>query len=61
MLVDMNRLDLRVYIPQRDLGKIKLGDPARVRIDAFADRYFEARVSQSNPAAASRQGNENLT
>ncbi len=44
VLVDLARLELKVYIPERDIGKVKLGDPARVRIDAFPDRYFDAAV-----------------
>ncbi|MFC6673755.1 HlyD family secretion protein [Marinobacterium aestuariivivens] len=45
MLVDLSRLRLRVYISERLIGRVRLGNEARVRIDAFPDRYFEARVS----------------
>lgn len=51
VLVDLNRLELRVYVPQRAIGKVKLGDPARLRIDAFPDRLFEARVSRIDQRA----------
>ena len=44
VLVDMNRLELKVYIGERDLGRIALGNPARVRVDAFADTYLDARL-----------------
>lgn len=44
VLVDLSRLDLKVYIPERDIGKVELGDAARVRVDAFPKRYFEATV-----------------
>lgn len=46
VLADMARLELRVYIPETEIGRIKLNDPARVRVDAFPDRYFEARVAR---------------
>lgn len=51
VLVDLARLELKVYIPERDIGKVKLGDPARVQIDAFPDRYFDAAVTRVDPRA----------
>lgn len=51
VLVDLSRLDLKIYVPERALGKIKLGDPAKVRVDAFPDRYFSASVSQVDQRA----------
>lgn len=46
VLVDLSRLELRVYLPERELGKIKLRDPAKVRVDAFPGRSFDARVKR---------------
>lgn len=51
MLVDLSRLELKVYIPERDLGKVDLKDAARVRVDAFPDRYFDATVSRIDQQA----------
>jgi HlyD family secretion protein len=51
VLVDLSRLELRVYIPERELGQIKLGDPARVRVDAFPGRLFDARVQRIDQQA----------
>lgn len=51
VLVDLSRLELEIYIPEGDIGKVKLGDPARVRVDAFPDRYFEATVSRVDQRA----------
>lgn len=51
VLVDMNDLDLKIYIPESHIGKIKLNDPARVRVNAFPDRYFEARVKRVDQKA----------
>ncbi len=51
VLVDLTRLELRVYIPERDLGKMKLGAPARVRVDAFPDRLFDAHVQRVDQQA----------
>ena len=46
LIVDLERLELKLYIPERDLGKVRLGDDARVRVDSFPDAYFEARVAR---------------
>lgn len=51
VLVDLNRLELKVYIPERDIGKVTLNAPARVRVDAFPDRYFEATVARVDQRA----------
>lgn len=50
-IVDLARVELRVYVPEGDIGRIKLGDPARVRIDAFNDRFFQAVVSRVDERA----------
>lgn len=44
VLGDLARPELRVFIPEGDIAKVKLGEPARVRVDAFPRRYFPARV-----------------
>lgn len=51
VLVDLRRLELTVYIPEKDIGKIKLGDPARVQVDAFSEWYFEAEVARVDSRA----------
>ncbi|HEU5283437.1 MAG TPA: efflux RND transporter periplasmic adaptor subunit [Burkholderiales bacterium] len=44
LLADVARPYLRVYLPEREIGKVKLGDSARVYVDSFPDRPFEAIV-----------------
>jgi HlyD family secretion protein len=44
-LVDLSKLHAKVYIAEHDLGKVKVGDPARVYADAFPARHFGARVA----------------
>lgn len=51
VLVDLSRLDLKVYVPEVEIGKIKLGDPAKVRVDAFPNRDFAASVTQVDQRA----------
>jgi HlyD family secretion protein len=44
-------MDLKVFIPEKDIGKVELADPARVRVDAFPDRLFEASVARVDQRA----------
>jgi len=46
VMVDMNRLYVKVYIPEPDVAKLRLGDPADVSVDAFPGRTFPARVTK---------------
>jgi HlyD family secretion protein len=43
-LVDLGALYARVYVPEREIAKIRLGNPARVYADAFPDRPFAGKV-----------------
>ncbi|MBI4609757.1 MAG: efflux RND transporter periplasmic adaptor subunit [Candidatus Rokubacteria bacterium] len=43
-LVDPNDLWLRAYVPEADIGRIKVGQAARIKIDAFRDRVFSGTI-----------------
>ena len=43
-LVDLDQLYLKVYVPEVQIGKVRLDLPARIYTDAFPDRPFEATV-----------------
>ncbi|MCK9397256.1 MAG: efflux RND transporter periplasmic adaptor subunit [Methylobacter sp.] len=43
-IVDLDRLYLKVYVPEKEIGKIRLGLPARIYTDAFPDRPFAATL-----------------
>ncbi len=51
VLVDLNDLELKVYLPEAVIGNVKLNDPVRVRVNAFPDRYFDARVKRVDQRA----------
>jgi HlyD family secretion protein len=51
VLVDMRRLYVKVYVPEPDIAKIRLGDSADVTVDAFPGRIFPARVSKISQQA----------
>ncbi|MFA5732130.1 MAG: HlyD family efflux transporter periplasmic adaptor subunit [Acidithiobacillus sp.] len=43
-IVDLDRLYLQVYVPEKDIGKVRLGLAARIYTDAFPDQPFSATV-----------------
>lgn len=43
-LVDLDHLYLKVYVPEVQIGKLRLDLPARIYTDAFPDQPFEAMV-----------------
>jgi len=45
-LIDLNQLYLKIYIPEPDVGKVQLGQLARIYVDAYPDKFFPARVSK---------------
>lgn len=45
VLVNPNALYMTIYIPEEQVGRVKLGDPARIFVDAFPNRPFTAHVS----------------
>ncbi len=50
-LVDLDRVYLKVYIPERWIGRLRLGLPARIWVDAFPDTPFPATVRYISPRA----------
>jgi HlyD family secretion protein len=46
VIVDPGDLFLKVYIAEKEIGMVRLGNPARVKVDAFPDRTFEGTVSK---------------
>ncbi|MFA7382110.1 MAG: efflux RND transporter periplasmic adaptor subunit [Desulfurivibrionaceae bacterium] len=44
-LADLNNLWLRGYIAETDLGRVKLGQAASVRIDTYPGRIFKGRLA----------------
>lgn len=44
-ITDLSRPWVRVYIPENQIGKVRIGAPARIRTDTFPGRDFTGRVS----------------
>lgn len=50
-LVDLTRVEVKIYIPEKDIGKLRLGNAARIRTDAFPGQYLEGEVSRIDQQA----------
>lgn len=42
---EIGQVWLRAYVDERDLGRVKVGQTARLRTDSYPDRTYEGRVS----------------
>lgn len=51
VMADLSRLELKVFVPEGDLAKIKLGAEARILTDAFPDRFTPAFVKRVDETA----------
>ncbi|HEY6333623.1 MAG TPA: HlyD family efflux transporter periplasmic adaptor subunit [Blastocatellia bacterium] len=51
-LVNYNQVYLRGYIPEGEIGNVRVGQPARVFLDSHPDQPWEAYVSRVDPEAS---------
>jgi RND family efflux transporter MFP subunit len=49
--VDLSRVRIRTSVTERDVGRLRVGDAATFRADAYSDRTFTGAVSAVIPAA----------
>lgn len=45
-VADLNRLEVRAYIDETDIGHIRLGLPAEIRVEAFPNKVFRGNVTK---------------
>ena len=50
-VLDLRKIYLRGYVPEGRIGKVRLGQPARIYLDSQPDHPFEAYVSRVDPQA----------
>jgi RND family efflux transporter MFP subunit len=53
-LLDLDRLEVRAYVDETDIGRIRLGQQARFTVDTYRDHEFEGRVTAVYPQAEIR-------
>mgnify|MGYP000047132178 FL=1 len=56
-VADLRRPYLQVFVPEADLGRVKLGQRVEVRVDAFPQRTFAGRVVEIANRAEYTPGN----
>ncbi len=50
-LLEQDQIYVRIYIPETELGRVRLGQKAEVRVDSFPKMEFEGVVEQINQQA----------
>jgi len=50
-MADLSDLEVDLEIPERDISKLKVGQPCRVRCDAYPKKTYEARLDRIMPIA----------
>lgn len=47
-LLEQDQIYIRVYVPEPQLGLIKVGQKAKIKVDTFTDRAFDGVIEQIN-------------
>jgi len=48
-LIDLGRLEVWAYVDETDIGRIRVGQPARFTVDTYGDEEFTGRVAAIYP------------
>ena len=48
-LSDLSHVDLKIFVDQTEIGRVKPNQPVSVSIDTFPDRRFAGRVAYISP------------
>jgi RND family efflux transporter MFP subunit len=50
-ILDQSRLEVQAFVDEHDIGKVHVGQPVSLRVDAFTGRSFDGRVRTIYPKA----------
>ncbi len=50
-IANLDEVYIRIYVPEKELGYIKVGDSVNVKIDSYPDKVFKGRVIFISPKA----------
>jgi HlyD family secretion protein len=56
-VIDLQDIWLRTYIPEEQIGRVKIGQAARVSVDSFPGRVFQGRVIEVSSRGEFTPGN----
>lgn len=48
---DLTRVDVKIFVDETEIGRVKPGQAARVRVDTFPEKVYEGAVSYISPEA----------
>jgi HlyD family secretion protein len=54
VLGDISKVYVRGRVDEADIGMVRLGQPARIKVETFKDRPFDGRVTQIAPMGTER-------
>lgn len=49
LIVDMDRVKVKINVVERDLPKIKIGQKAQIKVDAYPEKIFRGKVWKISP------------
>jgi membrane fusion protein YbhG len=50
-LLEQDQIYVRIYIPETEIGHVKVGQKAEIRVDSFPKKVFDGEVEQINQQA----------
>jgi HlyD family secretion protein len=50
-LLESDQIYVRIYVPETEIGRVRLGQKAEVRVDSFPNQVFDGAVEQINQQA----------
>jgi HlyD family secretion protein len=59
-LGDIEQVFVRGKVDEADIGRVRLGQPARIRVETFKDKVFEGRVTQISPMGVEKDNVTNF-
>ncbi len=48
-IADLSRVDLKIFVPETEIGRVKPGQPVDVKIDTFPGKVFKGNVTFVSP------------
>jgi HlyD family secretion protein len=59
-LGDIDQVFVRGRVDEADIGRVRLGQPARIRVETFKDKVFNGRVTQISPMGVEKDNVTNF-
>ena len=59
-LGDIEQVFVRGKVDEADIGRVRLGQPARIRVETFKDKVFDGKVTQISPMGVEKDNVTNF-